>query len=169
MVKGSLINLVRIAIFVFIGLVGVSFISIPDFVDIINEELSGANRQASIEILDEATRKIEDRGFSLQDLTSEDFESSLSESEIEDIYNLKLKNGRYEVNIYFDEEENVVSIQKDYPEGVDVEYIVISVIFAILLCGPLLIVAFIGIIIGIYGIKETIVENSKKKEQDKEE
>lgn len=168
MVKGILENLATIIFCVMLSIVsGVS--TIPDFVSEINKEISGENRQESIEILDENAKRIEDKGLTLEELTnSEEVDNSkLSKSEIDGYYVLNFNHGRYEVNIYFDSEENIVSIQKDYPEGYDGAY-VISIVFWLLVAGTLGIIALAGILRCIYNIKGIVDEHRVMKKDNEE-
>lgn len=159
MVKGILKNLATIIFCVILSIViGVS--TIPSFVSEINKEISGENRQESMEFLDKKTKRIEDNGLILDEITNNrevDY-SNLSKSEIDGYYVFNFSKGRYEVSIYFDSEENIVSIQKDYPEGYDEGYVISYVLCFILFPGTFWIVALVGIGACIYNIKAIIVE-----------
>ena len=169
MVKGILENLATIIFCAILSIVlGVS--TIPSFVSEINKEISGENRQESIEILDKKAKRIENKGLTLEELTnSEEVDNSnLSKSEIDGYYVLNFNHGRYEVNIYFDSEENIVSIQKDYPEGYDEGY-VISIVFGLILFpGIFWLVALAGIGVCIYNIKGIVDEHRVMKKDNEE-
>ena len=76
MVKGILKNLATIIFCVILSIViGVSTIS--SFVSEINKEISGENRQESMDFLDKKAKRIEDKGLTLEELTnSEEVDSS---------------------------------------------------------------------------------------------
>ena len=141
--------------------VGVGFLTIPGFVSEINKEISGENRQESIEILDKKAKRIEDKGLTLEELTnSEEVDySNFSKSEIDGYYVFNFNKGRYEVSIYFDSEENIVSIQKDYPDAYDGGYVISNVFGFILFPVTFWIVALVGIGVCIYNIKEIVDEH----------
>ena len=169
MVKGILKNLATIIFCVILSIV-IGVPTIPSFVSEINKEISGENRQESMEFLDKKTKRIEDKGLTLEELTnSEEVDSSnLSKSEIDGYYVFNFKHGRYEVNIYFDSEENIVSIQKDYPEGYDGVYVISIVFLLILFPGTFCIIALLGIGVCIYNIKEIVDEHTVMKKYKEE-
>lgn len=101
-------------------------------VDKINEEISGKNRETYIQILDRKAKRIEDTGLTLEELTDEQVYSHLSKSEIAGYYVFEFSKGMYKVSIYFDGEENIVSIQKEYPEGYNLVHIIIPIILPVL-------------------------------------
>ena len=69
MVKDILKNLATI-IFCVILIIGAGFLTIPGFVSEINKEISGENRQESIEILDKKAKRIEDNGLTLEEIAN---------------------------------------------------------------------------------------------------
>ena len=157
MKKGILRNLVRI-IFCIICSIFIGFYTMPFLVNTFNKEISGENRQTCIEILDQKTKRIEDTGLTLKELTDEDVDEwTISKSEIDSYYVFKFNKEIYEVSIYFDNEENIVSIQKEYPEGNNIGVL----IFHIILGGIAFIASLISIGFSIYLIRESIVENNK--------
>ena len=157
MKKGILRNLVRI-IFCIICSIFTGFYAMPFLVNTFNKEISGETRQTCIEILDQKTKRIEDTGLTLEELTDEDVDEwTISKSEIDSYYVFKFNKEIYEVSIYFDNEENIVSIQKEYPEGNNIGVF----IFHIILGGIAFIASLISIGFSIYLIRESIVENNK--------
>ena len=169
MVKDILKNLATI-IFCVILIIGAGLLTIPGFVSEINKEISGENRQESIEILDKKAKRIEDNGLTLEEIANNgevDY-SNFSKREIDGYYVFNFSKGRYEVSIYFDSEENIVSIQKDYPDAYDGGYVISNVFGFILFPGTFWIVALVGIVICIYNIKE-IVDKHRVMEKCREE
>lgn len=167
MVKDILNNLVVI-IFCVIFSVSGGILTIPGLVDEINKEISGENRRECIEILDKKTERIEDKGLTLEELTNEDVNHNLSKSEIGgyDVFNFN--KGRYKVSIYFDSEENIISIQKDYPEGYDVVYVINIVSVLIVYPGIFWIGALLIILVCLFDIYDIIVENKEMEKYGKE-
>ena len=158
MVKDILKNLVLIIFCVIISVI-CGILAIPGVVDEINKEISGENRRECIEILDKKTERIEDNGLTLEELANEeDVNSNLSKSEIDGYYVLYLRKGECKVNIYFDSENNIVSIQKDYPEGYNVGGVILSVMAFIIFPGILLIIIILACLAN---IDEIICENKE--------
>ena len=165
MKKGLLGNLARIIFCIICAIwIGFSMISTSDG---INKEISGENREAYIQILDKKAKRIEDTGLTLEELTDEDIdEYTISKSEIDGYYVFKFEKGGCEVRIYFDSEENIISVQKEYPE---VNSGGIIILWMMLFLGIPLIAVFIAIGLSIYKIREIIVENKKERKQELEE
>lgn len=140
------------------------------FFDVTNDLIKanqGESRQAYIEVLDEKTKRIEDTGLTLQELTDEEVNSNLSKTEIDGYYVFKFNKEIYEVSIYFDNEENIVSIQKEYPEKNDFilpMLVIIFIVTVIVLCVVALMVTSI-----IRDIIVKIIETIKAMKQDMEE
>ena len=158
--KKDILKNLAVIIFCVIFSVVAGILTIPGTVDAINKEFSEEKRQEYIEILDKKTKRIEDNGLILDEITNNrevDY-SNLSKSEIDGYYVFNFSKGRYEVSIYFDSEENIVSIQKDYPEGYDEGYVISYVLCFTLFPGTFWIVALVGIGACIYNIKAIIVE-----------
>ena len=167
--KKDILKNLAVIIFCVIFSVVAGILTIPGTVDAINKEFSEEKRQEYIEILDKKTERIEDNGLTLEELANEEeVNSNLSKSEIDGYYVFNFKHGRYEVNIYFDSEENIVSIQKDYPEGYDGVYVISIVFLLILFPGTFCIIALLGIGICIYNIKEIVDEHTVMKKYKEE-
>ena len=165
MIKDILKNLATI-IFCVIFSVVFGLLTIPGFTNEINKEISGDKRRECIEILDEKTKRIENKGLILEELTDEEVDYTISKSEIDGYYVIKFNKDIYEVRIYFDNEENIVSVQKEYPEGYNEGNVILNICWLIIFPGIFWLAALGGIGVCIYNIKEIIVKIRRKKKQD---
>ena len=76
MIKDILKNLATI-IFCVIFSVVFGLLTIPGFTNEINKEISGDKRRECIEILDEKTKSIENKGLILEELTDEEVDYNI--------------------------------------------------------------------------------------------
>ena len=165
MKKDLRINLAKI-IFLIICSAILGFHYIPNCVDKFSKEISGETKQTCIEVLDKKTKRIEDTGLTLEELADEDIDDyTISKSEIDGCYVFKFNKEIYEVSIFFDSEENIVSIEKKYPTGNGVRA---DTMFDLILGAIGLMASFIGIGLGILE-RGIIVEDRKRMKQKLEE
>ena len=175
MKKGILKNLAKIIVVtaVIINSIVIDvclFLLLSGLFDYVIKESPEENRQEYIEVLDEKTKRIEDTGLTLQELTDEDVDSNLSKSEIDGYYIFKFNKMNYEVSIYFDNEENIVSVQKEYPEEEENEFILKTVLILLIVIAFAVFMLLIGMEISI--IKDPIgeiIETIKEMKQELEE
>ena len=182
MKKGILKNLAKIIVVTAVIIISIVidvclFLLLSGLFDYVIKESPEENRQEYIEVLDEKTKRIEDTGLTLQELTDEDVDSNLSKSEIDGYYIFKFNKMNYEVSIYFDNEENIVSVQTAYcpecgwsAEEEENEFILKTVLILLIVIAFAVFMLLIGMEISI--IKDPIgeiIETIKEMKQELEE